>query len=56
MQSASECFDTVKKDYLRFLNKEKIYNKSISAHIKNLKKIYIPLAFWIYNKSKKKKI
>jgi D-glycerate 3-kinase len=55
MQSANECFNTVKKDYLRFLNKEKIYNKSISAHIKNLKKIYIPLAFWIYNKSKKKK-
>ncbi len=55
MQSASECFDTVKKDYLRFLNKEKIYNKSISTHIKNLKKIYIPLAFWIYSKSKKKK-
>ena len=55
MQSANECFNTVKKDYLRFLNREKIYNKSTSTHIKNLKKVYIPLAFWIHNKSKNKK-
>ena len=54
MQSIDECYDKVKKDYLKFLNKEKIYKKSTSIHIKNLKKIYIPIAFWINNKYKKK--
>ncbi len=46
MQSINECFDKVKRDYLKFLNKERIYKKSTSIHIKNLKKIYIPIAFW----------
>ena len=54
MQLVNECFNKVKKDYLNFLTREKIYNKSISAHNKNLKKIYIPIAFWINNKWKKK--
>jgi D-glycerate 3-kinase len=54
MQLVNECFNKVKKDYLNFLNREKIYKKSISTHNKNLKKIYIPIAFWINNKWKKK--
>ena len=54
MQPINECFENVKKDYLKFLNKEKIYKKSMSIHIKNLKKIYIPIAFWINSKYKKK--
>ena len=54
MQIVNECIDVVKKDYLKFLNKEKIYKKSISTHIQNLKKIYIPIAFWIDKKYKKK--
>ena len=54
MQSSKECFYKVKKDYLKFLNKEKIYNKSMSTHEINLKKIYIPIAFWINEKYKKK--
>ena len=54
MQSTNKCFDKVKKDYLKFLNKEKIYKKSMNVHIKNLKKIFIPMAFWINNKYKKK--
>ena len=54
MQLVNECFNKVKKDYLNFLIREKIYNKSISTHNKNLKKIYIPIAFWINNKWKKK--
>ena len=56
MQSSIECFDNIKKDYLKFLNKEKIYNKkSIFMHIKNLKNIYIPIAFWIDKKYRMKK-
>ena len=55
MQSVNQCSDKVKKDYLKFLNKEKIYKNSISTKIKNLKKIYIPIAFWINNKCNKKK-
>ena len=54
MQSNNECFNKVKKDYFIFLNKEKINKKSTSSHIKNLKNIYIPIAFWINNKYHKK--
>ena len=54
MQSVEECFDVVKEDYLKFLSKEKIYKKSMSSHIKILKNIYIPIAFWINKKYKKK--
>jgi len=52
MQAANECFNKVKKDYLKFLSKENIYNKS--TQIKILKNIYIPIAFWINKKLKKK--
>ena len=54
MKLFNECFDIVKKDYFKFLNKEKIYKKSMSTHIKNLKEVYIPIAFWINNKYQKK--
>ena len=52
MKSTDKCFEKIKKDYLKYLNKEKIYKKSMLG---NLKKIYIPIAFWINNKFKKKK-
>ena len=54
MRSVNECFDNVKEDYFKFLNKEKILGKSKVEKIKNLKKIYIPISFWIENKCKKK--
>ena len=54
MQLANECFDSVKKDYFKFLNKEKISGKSKAEKIKSLKKFYIPISFWIENKYKKK--
>ena len=54
MQSAKECFDKVKDDYFKFLNKEKIFNKSKAEKITSLKNIYIPVSFWIENKFKKK--
>ena len=50
MQITKDCFDKVKKDYFKFLNKERIYKKSMSKNIKNLKNIYIPIAFWINSK------
>ena len=55
MQPFNECFDKVNKDYLKFLNKEKIFKKSMLTHTKNLKKAYIPIAFWINDKYKKKR-
>ena len=55
MRSVNECFDNVKEDYFKFLNKEKILGKSKAEKIKRLKKIYIPMSFWIENKYKKKK-
>ncbi len=54
MKSVNECFDTVKKDYFKFLNKEKIFSQSKESKIKNLKKFYIPISFWIEKKYKKK--
>ena len=55
MRSVNECFDNVKEDYFKFLNKEKILGKSKAEKIKTLKKIYIPMSFWIENKYKKKR-
>ena len=54
MRLVNECFDSVKKDYFKFLNKEKISGKSKAEKIKSLKKFYIPISFWIENKYKKK--
>ena len=54
MRSVNECFDNVKEDYFKFLNNEKILGKSKAEKIKTLKKIYIPISFWIENKYKKK--
>ena len=54
MRLVNECFDSVKKDYFEFLNKEKISGKSKAEKIKSLKRIYIPISFWIENKYKKK--
>ena len=54
MRSVNECFDNVKEDYFKFLNKEKILGKSKAEKIKSLKRIYIPMSFWIDNKYKKK--
>ncbi len=54
MRSANECFDNVKEDYFKFLNKEKIFNKSKRIKISSLKKSYIPMSFWIENKYKEK--
>ena len=54
MQLVNECFNKVKKDYLKFLKKEKIYNKSMLTHTKKLVDTYIPIAFWINRKYKKK--
>jgi len=49
-----DCFLKVKRDYLKFLNKEKIFDQSVATKIANLKRIYIPVSFWIDNKYKKK--
>ena len=54
MRLVNECFDSVKKDYLKFLNKEKISGKLKVEKIKSLKKFYIPISFWIENKYRQK--
>ncbi len=54
MQAINECIDFVKKDYLNFLNKEKIFIKSEKEKVIILKNIYIPTSFWIENKYMKK--
>ena len=56
MKEAEECFLKVKNDYLKFLRKEKIIDKSKANKIISLKKIYIPMSFWIEKKYKEKKI
>ena len=54
MQTANECFKSVKKDYLKFLNKEKVFGKSKAKKIIILKNFFIPMSFWIEKKYKKK--
>ena len=54
MKKTENCFLKVKNDYLKFLNKEKIFDKSRTAQMNNLRKIYIPISFWIENQYKKK--
>ena len=54
MQLVNECYHKVKKDYLKFLKKEKISAKSKKKNIKNLKSFFIPMSFWIEEKYKKK--
>ena len=49
-----DCFLRVKKDYLKFLSKEKIFDQSVEAKITYLRRIYIPMSFWIDKKYKKK--
>jgi len=54
MKKTEDCFLKVKNDYLKFLNKEKIFSRSTADKITNLKRTYIPISFWIENKYKKK--
>ncbi len=54
MQKVNECFNKVKKDYLKFLNKEKISGESKEEKIEILKKFYIPISFWIEKKYEQK--
>jgi len=49
-----DCFLKVKRDYLKFLSKEKIFDQSVATKIEQLRRIYIPMSFWIDNKYKKK--
>ena len=54
MKETEDCFLKVKNDYLSFLRKEKIFDKSTESKILSLKRIYIPTSFWIENKYKEK--
>ena len=54
MKETEDCFLKVKNDYLSFLRKEKIFDKSTESKISSLKRTYIPISFWIENKYKKK--
>jgi len=54
MKETEDCFLKVKNDYLSFLRKEKIFDKSTESKILSLKRTYIPISFWIENKYKKK--
>ena len=53
MKAAEDCFLKVKRDYLKYLSREKVF-QSKNNKIKSLKKIYIPISFWIENKYKNK--
>ena len=54
MKETEDCFLKVKRDYLKFLKREKILDKSKIIKIDNLKKNYIPISFWIEKKYKEK--
>ena len=54
MKETEVCFLKVKKDYLKFLKREKIFAKSNITKLDNLKKNYIPISFWIEKNIKKR--
>ena len=54
MKETEDCFLKVKKDYLRFLSKEKIFDQSTESKILSLRRTYIPISFWIEKKYKEK--
>ena len=54
MKKTEDCFLKVKNNYLKYLSKERILGKSKTANVKILKRIYIPMSFWIENQYKKK--
>tara|TARA_B100000686_G_scaffold132204_1_gene139130 strand:+ start:318 stop:788 length:471 start_codon:yes stop_codon:yes gene_type:complete len=54
MRSVNECFEKVKIDYLKYLEKEEILYESKASKMLSLKKAYIPISFWIENKYKQK--
>ena len=54
MRSVNECFEKVKIDYLKYLEKEEILYESKTSKMLSLKKAYIPISFWIENKYKQK--
>jgi len=54
MKKKDDCLIKVKNEYLNFLKKEKIFYQSKEDKIKILKKIYIPMSFWIEKKYKEK--
>ena len=54
MKEVEDCFFKVKKDYFKFLKKEKIFSKSKITKIDDLRKSYIPISFWIEKKYKEK--
>ena len=54
MKKTEDCFLKVKKDYLRFLSKERIFDQSTESKILSLRRTYIPISFWIENKYKEK--
>ena len=54
MKETEDCFLKVKSDYLKYLSKQKIFNKSKKSKIKILKQTFIPMSYWIENKYKKK--
>ena len=54
MKEVNKCFNKVKKDYLKFLNKEKIFGTSKKEKIEILKNFYIPISFWIEKKYEQK--
>ena len=54
MKRTEDCFLKVKKDYLRFLSKEKIFDQSTESKMLSLRRTYIPISFWIENKYKEK--
>jgi len=53
MREIEDCFLKVKKDYIRLLGREKIFNNS-KKKITSLKRDYIPMSFWIEKKYKEK--
>ena len=55
MQSVSFCFNSVKKDCLKFIKSQETRLDKFKNKEKMIKSFLIPVCFWINNKVNKKK-
>ena len=55
MQSVSFCFNSVKKDCLKFIKSQETKLDKFKNKEKMIKSFLIPVCFWINNKVNKKK-
>ena len=54
MNSVNECFESVKKDYLKYISSQETKTEKFKKKDQMIKSFLIPISFWIAKKTNKK--